>query len=152
MSGRVEHDQYPLGLGLMFGHACTQRLGALDDIEELLAASLHRAHRRQAVDTDVQVHPHLLLAGDRWPDGGHEGFLSLELELLFPGGRLHQRPAAWIGLGAGNDVPPEQRCVELGKLPGVGTPDDGSAQTRAYFVHGEPLSSRCRVHQSRAES
>ncbi len=117
MAGRIEHDEYPLGLGLMFGHASTQRRGAFGHLEELPAALLHLAHGRQAVDTYVQVHPHLLLAGDCWPDWGHEGFLSLELELLFPDGRLHQRPAAWHGLGAINDLPPEQRCVELGKPP-----------------------------------
>jgi len=88
MAGRIEHDEYPLGPGLMFGHASTQRLGAFGHLKELLAPLIHVAHGRQAVDTDVEVHPHLLLAGDCWPDGRHEGLLSLELELAFAGWRL----------------------------------------------------------------
>jgi len=77
MAGRIEHDEYTLGLGLMFGHACAQRLGAFGHLEELLVALLHVAHGRQALDTYVEVHPHLLLAGDRWPDREDEVFLSL---------------------------------------------------------------------------
>ncbi len=137
MAGRIEHDEYTLGLGLMFGHASTERLGPFGYLKELLAAVLHVAHGRQAVDADVEMHPHLLLAGDCWPDGGHEGLLSLELELVFAGRRPHQRPAARNGLGAINDLPPEQCCVELGKSPSIGTSDHGSGQSGAYSIHAK---------------
>lgn len=135
MPGGIEHDQYPVGLGLVVGLACTERLGAVDDRRELLPTLLHLAHRRQAVDADVQVHAHLLLAGHGRPDGGREGFFSLELELLFARGRLHQGPSAGIRFRAIDHAPSQQRRVELGELPSIAAPDDRAAQACANFVH-----------------
>ena len=86
MAGRVEHDHHLLGLGLVFGDVRAQRHSVVDHLAELFAALLHRAHGRQAVHRDVQVHAHLLRALDGWPDGRHERFLSLERLRLFDEG------------------------------------------------------------------
>ena len=69
MTSRIEQDEYPLGLRLVFGHQSPQRLRPLGDVKELLPALLHFRDRRQTVDTDVQVHAHLLLTQDRRPEG-----------------------------------------------------------------------------------
>src|SRR4051794_16138721 len=89
MSGRIEHDDDAVLLGLVVCDLGASRHGVVDQLEE---AGAPIGPIAQVVDGDVQVHAHLLLAGDSWPYGRYEGLLALELQLLLSGGRLDQRP------------------------------------------------------------
>ncbi|HVL06529.1 MAG TPA: hypothetical protein VM388_11105 [Acidimicrobiales bacterium] len=124
MSGRIEHDDDAVLLRLVARDLCASRYGVVDQLEEA-GASIRSMP--QVVHGDVQVHAHLLLARNRRPYGRYEPLLALELELLVPGGRLHQRPPAWDFLGAIHDSPSQQPRVELGELPSIAAAQNGTA-------------------------
>ncbi len=144
MTGRIEHDQHHAraGAGVQPRERLTTERARLLQRAVCGAAPFHPWV--QALDGYVQVHAHLLLAGDCWPDGGHERFLSLELELVFDVGRHHQGPSACHLLGTIDDFPSQQRRVELGELPSIATADYGSAQSRRDSLHGNPSNSEKR--------
>ena len=124
MSGRIEHDDDAVLLRLVVCDLCSSRDGVLEQLEEA-GASIRSIP--QVVHGDVQVHAHLLLAGDRRPYGRYERLLALELKLLVPGGRLDQCPRTWNFLRAIHYAPPQQPRVELGELPGIAAAQDGTA-------------------------
>ena len=124
MSGRIEHDDDAVLLRLVVCDLCASRYGVVDQLEEA-GASIRSMP--QVVHGDVQVHAHLLLAGDRRPYGRYEWLLALELKLLVPGGRLHQCPPTWDILGAIHDSPSQQPRVELGELPSIAAAQNGTA-------------------------
>ncbi len=82
MPGRVDHDNHPFRLGLVFGDVGAHGDSLFDDLLELGAALVHLAHGRKAVHCDVEVHAHLLRSGDRRPHGRHKWLFPLELELV----------------------------------------------------------------------
>jgi hypothetical protein len=124
MSGRIEHDDNAVLLWLVVGDPRASRHGVVEHLEE---AGASIGSIPQVVHGDVQVHAHLLLAGDRGPYGRHERVLALELKLLVPGGRLDQCPPTWAHLRATHDSPSEQPRVELGELPGIAAAQNGTA-------------------------
>lgn len=124
MSGRVEHDDDAVLLRLVVCDLCASRYGVVEQLEEA-GASIRSIP--QVVHGDVQVHAHLLLAGDSRPYGRYERLLALELKLLVPGGRLDQCPPTWDSLGASHDSPSQQPRVELGELPSIAAAQDGTA-------------------------
>ena len=124
MSGRIEHDDDAVLLRLVVCDLRASRDGVVEQLEEA-GASIRSIP--QVVHGDVQVHAHLLLAGDGRPHGRYERLLTLALELLVLGGRLDQRPPTWVLLGAIHDSPPQQPRVELGELPRIAAAQDGTA-------------------------
>ena len=84
MSGRIEHDDDAVLLRLVVCDLCASRYGVVEQLEEA-GASIRSIP--QVVHGDVQVHAHLLLAGDGRPYGRYERLLPLELKLfdLSPG-------------------------------------------------------------------
>ena len=83
MSGRVEHDDDAVLLRLVVCDLRASRHGVIEQLEE---AGASIGSITQVVHGDVQMHAHLLLAGDSRPYRRYERLLSLELELLVPGG------------------------------------------------------------------
>jgi hypothetical protein len=124
MSGRIEHDDDAVLLRLVVCDVRASRYGVVEQLEEA-GASIRSI--TQVVHGDVQVHAHLLLAGDSRPYGRYERLLALELKLLVPGGRLDQCPPTWHFLGATHDSPSQQPRVELGKLPSIAAAENGTA-------------------------
>ena len=124
MSGRIKHDDDAVLLRLVVCDLCASSYGVVEQLEEA-GASIRSMP--QVVYGDVQVHAHLLLAGDSRPYRRYERLLALELKLLVPGRRLDQCPATWDFLGAIHDSPSQQPCVELGELPSIAAAQDRPA-------------------------
>ncbi|HVL54351.1 MAG TPA: hypothetical protein VM344_08845 [Vitreimonas sp.] len=83
MSGWIEHDDDAVLLWLVVCHLRASLHGVVNQLEE---AGASIGSITQVVHGDVQVHAHLLLAGDSRPYGRYERILTLELQLLSPGG------------------------------------------------------------------
>jgi len=124
MSGRIEHDDDAVLLRLLVCDLRASRYGVVDQLEEA-GASIRSI--TQVVYGNVQVHAHLLLAGDSRPYWGYERLLALELQLLVPGGRLDQCPPTWDVVRAIHDSPSQQPSVELGELPSIAAAENGTA-------------------------
>ncbi len=124
MSGRIEHDDDAVLLRLVVRDLCASRDGV---VEQLGEANASIRSIPQVVHGDVQVHAHLLLAGDSRPFGRYERLLALELKLLVPGGRLDECPAPWDFLGAIYDSPSQQPRVEVCELPCIAAAQNGTA-------------------------
>ena len=124
MSGRIKHDDDAVLLGLVVCDLGASRHRVVDQLEE---AGAPIGAVAQVVDGDVQMHAHLLLAGDSRPYGRYEGLLALELQLLLSGGRLDQCPPTWDVLRAIHDSPSQQPRAELGKLPSIAAAENGTA-------------------------
>jgi hypothetical protein len=123
MPSRIEHDNDAALLRLMFRNTRAKRDCEVDQFEEAWASIFSGA---QVVDGDVQVHTHLLLAGDGRPHRWHKRLLPLKLELLIAGRRPHKRPCARHGLGPIDNAPSQQRCIELGHRERIRTAENGS--------------------------
>ncbi|HUQ63904.1 MAG TPA: hypothetical protein VM121_09125 [Acidimicrobiales bacterium] len=124
MSGRIEHDDDAVLLRLVVCDLCASRYGVVEKLGEA-GASIRSIP--QVVHGDVQVHAHLLLAGDSRPHGRYERLLALELKLLVSGGRLDQCPPAGDLFGAIRDSPSQQPRVEVGEQPSIAAAQDGTA-------------------------
>ncbi len=124
MSGRIEHDDDAVLLRLVVCDLRASRYGVVEQLEEA-GASIRSI--TQVVHGDVQVHAHLLLAGDSRPNGRYERLLALKLKLLVPGGRLDQCPPTGDLLGAIHDSPSQQPRVELRELPSIDAAQNGTA-------------------------
>lgn len=124
MSGRIEHDDDAVLLRLVVRDVRASRHGVVEQLEEA-GASIRSIP--QVVHGDVQVHAHLLLAGDSRPYGWYERLLALELKLLVTGRRLDQCPPTSDFLGAIHDSPSQQPRVELGELPSIAAAQNGTS-------------------------
>jgi hypothetical protein len=82
VAGGIEHHHNAFFLWLVLSDPCAQRHRLVDHLEEALASIGPIA---QVVNRDVQVHAHLLVAGDGRPHRWDERLLALELELLLAG-------------------------------------------------------------------